>query len=91
MQADTKVFIKDKYARFKLPNGAAGMAAHLARHRIRQKIKELSELHIFNYKTETNGYTLNVYFEREEDITLFFLVWQPDRYAKMPELYVRQS
>ena len=78
--------MEDRYVEFDLPNGVGGLATMMASKGIQQRIKELSSLHNFTYKAHQRNYKLRVFFDTEENITLFFLIWQPSKYDKMPVL-----
>lgn len=64
-----------KYIVFDLPSGAGGMAAAIYNSQTLKKIRLFSEQYKIHYKSKTQKNTLRVWFEREEDYTLFFLVF----------------
>ena len=77
-----------KVLEFDLPSGGGGLPAQMARYKILQKFKELENSHRLIYKCKTVGYRLDVWYEKESDYTLFFLLydskgdWRKFRYVE---------
>ena len=76
-----------KYVVFDLPSGAGGMAAAMYNGQILRKVKSFSEQYKVHYKSKTHRYELRIWFEREEDYTLFFLVYEPDKEWRQPRIH----
>ena len=73
--------------KFHLPSGAAGMAAGMTRGAISKKLGELRDSgKIGPFKTKTVRYDFFVWLEKESDLTLFFLLWEPSNSWHKPEL-----
>lgn len=65
-----------KCLEFRLPSGAAGMAAGMTRMGIGKELRKLVDAKLItNYKGHTQGYRYYVWFENDYDYTAFFLVW----------------
>ncbi len=76
-----------KCLEFKLPNGSAGMAAGYTRAGIRRQLDNmLKENKIGPYKQKTESYRFKVWLEKEEDYTMFFLLWEARNQWQRPEL-----
>jgi hypothetical protein len=65
------------YIRFKLPNGAGGMAAGHAAHSLKRSIADWADKYQIPYKTKIHKYTLRLCLDRDEDYTFFQLSWNP--------------
>lgn len=66
-----------KCLEFRLPSGAAGMAAGMTKMAIKKKLDNLvSENKIGDYKHRTERYKFRVWLEKEQDYTVFFLMWE---------------
>ena len=59
---------------FQLPHGAGGMSAQMARSLIIKRFEQFSKEYGVEFKYFTAGYQLEVWFTKESDYTLFFLV-----------------
>lgn len=68
-----------KCLQFKLPSGAAGMAAGHTKFGIIKKFNLLIDAGTIgkNIKTKTAMYLYKVWLEKDADYTAFFLVWKP--------------
>lgn len=60
---------------FSLPSGAGGLAPAMARGFILKRVREFSEKHNLKFTSEIKGYQLLIYFENDQDYTLFFLAY----------------
>lgn len=74
-----------KCLEFQLPNGSAGMAAGYTKMNIKKKIDQLvTDNKIGDYKHKTENYRFKVWLEKEQDYTVFFLLWDysPNQWHK---------
>lgn len=75
-----------KYIVFDLPSGAGGLAPAMYNGQILNQIKKFSDEYNVKFKFRTQGYELKIWFEREEDYTLFFLVYDPVKEWRRPKI-----
>lgn len=76
-----------KCLEFRLPSGAAGMAAGMTKSSIGTKLKELVDKKLIsNYRGYTQGHRHYVWFENDYDYTAFFLVWDFSKIWHRPEI-----
>lgn len=76
-----------KCLEFKLPSGSAGMAAGYTRAGIKKQLdRMLNENKIGPYKQKTQGYRFKVWLDKEQDYTIFFLLWEVRNQWHTPEL-----
>lgn len=68
------------HIKFKLPNGAGGMAAGHASAGIRKQLRAWSEQYGIPLKTETMPYLLIAKLALDKDATWFALTWQGRKY-----------
>ena len=74
---------------FDLPMGAGGMAAQMARSLILQRMSRFRKEHKIDFHYHTQGYTLQVWFDKESEYTLFALTydekddWRPYRLVEI--------
>ena len=69
---------------FDLPSGAGGMAAGIYGAAVQKNLQELYKQHGLFYKTKTKDRKLKVWFERESDYTLFFLIYDFPKQWRRP-------
>lgn len=75
------------FLEFRLPSGAGGMAAGYTKQGITKQLKQLTEQYNIRVKrTVQKAYRYRVEFERDQDYTLFALVWVPKGSFWRPEL-----
>lgn len=70
-----------KYLKFRLPTGGAGLPATMHKNKIAKCVKSYTEPNSINVEFETEGYTLNVYFESNTDLAQFLLLYS-NEYGK---------
>lgn len=76
-----------KCLEFRLPSGSAGMAAGYTRHGIKQRLDAMvAEKKISQYKHKTALHIFKVWLEKEQDYTMFFLLWEAKNKWQRPEL-----
>lgn len=63
-----------KLLEFNLPQGAGGMSAQMARALIIRRFDQFRKEHGVEFKYFTAGYQFYVWFLKESDYTLFFLI-----------------
>lgn len=71
---------------FELPSGSGGMAAALVGSRIINRIKSFCDNHGIKFMTKRTYYKLKIWFEREEDYTIFFLIYDFNEDWRKPTL-----
>jgi len=75
---------------FDLPSGAGGMAASMYNGTIRAQLKELHKKYGLAYKSKTKGYKFKIWFEKESDYTLFFLVYNFPKQWRRPYIITEE-
>ena len=66
------------YLEFRLPSGAGGMAAGYTKQGINKELKRVCKQYNIDLKEQvTKAYRYRISFKRDQDYTLFALVWQP--------------
>ncbi len=70
-----------KYLKFRLPTGGAGLPAQMHKNKIAKCVRGYAEPVGIDVKFETEGYTLNVYFESNTDLAQFLLLYS-NEYGK---------
>jgi hypothetical protein len=67
-----------KYIKFRLPTGGAGLPAQMHKNKIAKSVRAWAEPRDIPIEFESEGYTLNVYFDTEQDIAQFMLSYEPE-------------
>lgn len=62
-----------KFLEFDLPSGSGGMAAAMARAFVVKRFERFRKEHNIEFNYNTNGHTLQVWFNNESDLTFFIL------------------
>ena len=70
-----------KYLKFKLPTGGAGLPATMHKNKIAKCVNEYVKPVDINVRFETEGYTLNVYFDSNTDLAQFLMLYS-NEYGK---------
>ena len=66
------------YLEFRLPSGAGGMAAGYTKMGISKELARVCKQYNIEFEDRvTKAYRYRVSFKRDQDYTLFALVWQP--------------
>lgn len=69
---------------FDLPGAAGGMAAGIHTSMILKKLKKFSDTYNVHYKTKFHRQQLKIWFDQDQDYTLFFLVYTTDKQWRRP-------
>jgi hypothetical protein len=67
-----------KLLKFNLPHGAGGMSAQMARALILRRFERFRKEQGVEFKYQTEGYELFVWFTKESDYTYFTLMYDPN-------------